>query len=79
MAPTPSAASPPTNTPRTSPAPPPGAPVLPTVPFDSLSGGRNYFCGVRSDGLSLLCWNTMDPTSAYPPKRIYTAKTFGTI
>ncbi|KAK1283329.1 putative serine/threonine-protein kinase-like protein CCR3 [Acorus calamus] len=53
----------------------PGSPVLPAVPFDSISGGRNFFCGVRSGGLSLLCWNTTDPTSAYRPKRIYSAKT----
>ncbi|KAK1285682.1 putative serine/threonine-protein kinase-like protein CCR3 [Acorus calamus] len=44
-------------------------PILPAVPFDSLSGGRNFFCGVRSGGLSLLCWSS----TTYAPKRIYNA------
>ncbi|KAK1322713.1 hypothetical protein QJS10_CPA02g00765 [Acorus calamus] len=78
-APTPSAASPPANPPKISPAPQPGSPILLAVPFDSLSGGRNYFCGVKFGGLSLLCSNTTDPIFAYPPKRIYTAKPFETV
>ncbi|KAL1559260.1 non-specific serine/threonine protein kinase [Salvia divinorum] len=41
-------------------------PILPTVSFDYLAGGRDTLCAVRSGGLSLLCWNT-----SFDPKRIY--------
>ncbi|KAG6415929.1 hypothetical protein SASPL_123348 [Salvia splendens] len=41
-------------------------PILPTVSFDYLAGGRDTLCAVRSGGLSLLCWNT-----SFAPKRIY--------
>ncbi|XP_047938586.1 putative serine/threonine-protein kinase-like protein CCR3 [Salvia hispanica] len=41
-------------------------PILPTVSFDYLAGGRDTLCAVRSGGLSLLCWNT-----TFAPKRIY--------
>ncbi|KAL1808981.1 hypothetical protein ACET3Z_025971 [Daucus carota] len=43
--------------------------VLPEVSFESISGGRNVFCGVRSGGYSLICWN-----STFVPKRIYYGK-----
>ncbi|CAH9069529.1 unnamed protein product [Cuscuta europaea] len=40
--------------------------VYPGVSFDSIAGGINLLCGVRSGGSSLLCWN-----STFSPKRIY--------
>ncbi|GER50963.1 receptor kinase-like protein [Striga asiatica] len=41
-------------------------PILPTISFDAVSGGRDTLCGLRSGGFSLLCWNT-----TFAPKRIY--------
>ncbi|KAL8050213.1 hypothetical protein ABFX02_06G068100 [Erythranthe guttata] len=41
-------------------------PILPTISFDAVAGGRDTLCGVRSGGSSLLCWNT-----TLNPKRIY--------
>lgn len=39
------------------------------VSFDSIAGGLDVVCGIRSGGYSLLCWNT---NSLFPtPKRIY--------
>ncbi|XP_077239187.1 CRINKLY4 related 3 [Tasmannia lanceolata] len=42
-------------------------PISPNVSFDSISGGRNFFCGLRSGGSPLLCWDT----GSFQPKRIY--------
>ncbi|KAI5408697.1 hypothetical protein KIW84_054509, partial [Lathyrus oleraceus] len=44
---------------------------LPNVSFQSISGGRSFFCGLRSNGLSLHCWDTRTPTSFLRPKRLY--------
>ncbi|KAK1365026.1 putative serine/threonine-protein kinase-like protein CCR3 [Heracleum sosnowskyi] len=43
--------------------------ILPETSFESIAGGRNIFCGVRSGGYSLICWN-----STFVPKRIYYSK-----
>ncbi|XP_052186957.1 putative serine/threonine-protein kinase-like protein CCR3 [Diospyros lotus] len=40
--------------------------IEPDISFDYIAGGRDSFCGVRSGGVSLLCWN-----SNFTPKRIY--------
>ncbi|RAL51292.1 hypothetical protein DM860_010794 [Cuscuta australis] len=40
--------------------------VYPGVSFESVAGGNNVLCGVRSGGFSLLCWN-----SRFRPKRLY--------
>ncbi|KAL5995592.1 hypothetical protein ACLOJK_025656 [Asimina triloba] len=45
------------------------APILPNVSFDSVSGGRGFFCGLRSGGLHLLCWSPS--ATGFQPKRIY--------
>ncbi|XP_075496772.1 putative serine/threonine-protein kinase-like protein CCR3 [Primulina tabacum] len=45
-------------------------PILPTTSFDAVAGGRDTFCGVRSGGFSLLCWN-----ATFSPKRIYGSTT----
>ncbi|CBI25475.3 unnamed protein product, partial [Vitis vinifera] len=34
--------------------------------FSSISGGRDFFCGLRSGGFALFCWNT-----SFVAKRIY--------
>ncbi|XP_059627972.1 putative serine/threonine-protein kinase-like protein CCR3 [Cornus florida] len=40
--------------------------VEPNISFESIAGGRDFFCGLRSGGFSLLCWN-----STFGAKRIY--------
>ncbi|CAI8596887.1 unnamed protein product [Vicia faba] len=45
--------------------------LLSNVSFQSISGGRSFFCGLRSNGLSLHCWDTTTPTSFLKPKRLY--------
>nr|DAD26218.1 TPA_asm: hypothetical protein HUJ06_027686 [Nelumbo nucifera] len=40
--------------------------VQPNISYTAISGGRNFFCGLRSGGNSLLCWDT-----GFVPKRIY--------
>ncbi|CAN1128999.1 Putative serine/threonine-protein kinase-like protein CCR3 [Linum perenne] len=50
--------------------------LSPNISFKSISGGQWFISGVRSDGYSLLCWNTFslnnDSTTAiFIPKRIY--------
>ncbi|KAJ1380747.1 Serine/threonine-protein kinase, active site [Sesbania bispinosa] len=45
-------------------------PVVPNVSFSSISGGRDYFCGLRSGNYSLHCWNT-NTTSSFQGKRLY--------
>jgi hypothetical protein len=43
-------------------------PILPNVSFSSISGGRRYFCGLRSGNYSLHCW---DISSSFQSKRLY--------
>ncbi|KHN36368.1 Putative serine/threonine-protein kinase-like protein CCR3 [Glycine soja] len=43
-------------------------PIAPNVSFSSISGGRNYFCGIRSSNSNLLCWNT---SSSFERRRLY--------
>ncbi|WJX38455.1 non-specific serine/threonine protein kinase [Trifolium repens] len=43
-------------------------PILPNVSFSSISGGRSYFCGLRSGNYSLHCWDTL---SSFQSKRLY--------
>ncbi|XVF46755.1 hypothetical protein PTKIN_Ptkin03bG0053900 [Pterospermum kingtungense] len=46
--------------------------VLPDVSFEAISGGRSFFCGLRSGGFSILCWDTTTLVySSFRPKRIY--------
>ncbi|GAB4831947.1 hypothetical protein Ancab_005963 [Ancistrocladus abbreviatus] len=45
-------------------------PIQPNISFDSIAGGRSFFCGLRSGGGSLLCWDTTS-NGTFPPKRIY--------
>ncbi|KAK7305403.1 hypothetical protein VNO77_43309 [Canavalia gladiata] len=49
--------------------------ILPNVSFDAISGGRNFFCGLRSGGLSLLCWDTNTPNASFCPKRVFHSET----
>ncbi|KAL2333415.1 hypothetical protein Fmac_014628 [Flemingia macrophylla] len=42
--------------------------IVPNVSFSSISGGRDYFCGLRSGNTTLHCWNT---TSSFERKRLY--------
>ncbi|KAK8921004.1 putative serine/threonine-protein kinase-like protein CCR3 [Platanthera zijinensis] len=47
-------------------------PVLPNISFSSVSGGRNFFCGLRSGGLSFFCWTVNNSSSFFlPVKRVY--------
>ncbi|KAA8549414.1 hypothetical protein F0562_001113 [Nyssa sinensis] len=41
--------------------------IEPNVSYESISGGRDFFCGLRSGGFSLLCWDT----ESFRAKRIY--------
>lgn len=47
--------------------------LLPQVSFEAISGGESFFCGLRTGGLSLHCWETDAGFSNYSfqPKRIY--------
>ncbi|KAF5744500.1 putative CRINKLY4 related 3 [Tripterygium wilfordii] len=47
--------------------------VQPKVSFESISGGFSFFCGLRSGGYSILCWDTTPTTFnlTFQPKRIY--------
>ncbi|OMO90416.1 Ribosomal protein S18 [Corchorus olitorius] len=46
--------------------------VYPNVSFEALSGGRSFFCGLRSGGFSIYCWETRSLLhSSFSPKRIY--------
>ncbi|KAA8539575.1 hypothetical protein F0562_026267 [Nyssa sinensis] len=40
--------------------------IHPHISFESIAGGRDVFCGLRSGSFILLCWN-----SAFVPKRLY--------
>ncbi|KAK6929480.1 Protein kinase domain [Dillenia turbinata] len=50
--------------------------VLPNVSFESISGGDSVFCGLRSGGYSLQCWNTSNSSSSFPQRRVYYNDTF---
>ncbi|KAM5583221.1 putative serine/threonine-protein kinase-like protein CCR3 [Rosa sericea] len=43
--------------------------VQPSVSFEAISGGKTFFCGLRSGGFSLLCWDTS--SVSFNPRRIY--------
>ncbi|XP_057429944.1 putative serine/threonine-protein kinase-like protein CCR3 [Lotus japonicus] len=43
--------------------------VVPNVSFSSISGGRSFFCGLRSGNHSLHLWDTA--TSSFQRKRLY--------
>ncbi|XP_010689641.2 putative serine/threonine-protein kinase-like protein CCR3 [Beta vulgaris subsp. vulgaris] len=47
--------------------------IQPNISYDSIVGGESFFCGLRSGGSSLLCWDTNITTnsSTFTPKRIY--------
>ncbi|TKY47157.1 putative serine/threonine-protein kinase protein CCR3 [Spatholobus suberectus] len=45
--------------------------TLPNVSFQAISGGRSFFCGLRSGGRSLHCWDTDAPNAAFRPKRVF--------
>ncbi|KAL5732849.1 hypothetical protein ACOSQ2_032541 [Xanthoceras sorbifolium] len=46
--------------------------VEPNTSFSQISGGRSFFCGIRSGGYSLLCWEpNFSQNSSFVPKRIY--------
>ncbi|KAM3701434.1 hypothetical protein ACB098_05G171600 [Castanea mollissima] len=46
--------------------------VQPNISFQAISGGCGFFCGLRSDGFSILCWDTTTSSnSTFKPKRIY--------
>ncbi|XP_020215372.1 putative serine/threonine-protein kinase-like protein CCR3 [Cajanus cajan] len=45
--------------------------TLPNVSFQSISGGRSFFCGLRSGGRSLHCWDTAVPAAELHPKRVF--------
>ncbi|KAK9279824.1 hypothetical protein L1049_013506 [Liquidambar formosana] len=49
--------------------------ILPNISFESISGGRTFFCGLRSGGLSLLCWDTGYTNTSFRAKRIYNSDT----
>nr|BAO45865.1 serine/threonine-protein kinase [Acacia mangium] len=48
-------------------------PVTPNISFSSISGGRSYFCGLRSGNFSLLCWDPVssNSTESFQEKRLY--------
>ncbi|KAK9742349.1 hypothetical protein RND81_03G166000 [Saponaria officinalis] len=46
--------------------------IQPNISYDLISGGQNFFCGLRSGGQSLICWDT----NKFIPKRIYYNKKF---
>ncbi|KAK7305878.1 hypothetical protein VNO77_43790 [Canavalia gladiata] len=45
--------------------------VVPDANFSSISGGREYFCGLRSDNSYLYCWSWNTTTSSFQSKRLY--------
>ncbi|KAK7333226.1 hypothetical protein VNO80_29991 [Phaseolus coccineus] len=45
--------------------------TLPNASFESISGGRSFFCGLRSGGWSLHCWDTAAADGAFCPKRVF--------
>ncbi|XP_023523297.1 putative serine/threonine-protein kinase-like protein CCR3 [Cucurbita pepo subsp. pepo] len=47
--------------------------VLPHVSFEAISGGQRFFCGLRTGGFSLHCWET---DAGFQPKRVYHSTAF---
>lgn len=45
--------------------------IQPNISYDAIAGGGTFFCGLRSGGTSLLCWDTTTNSSTFTPKRIY--------
>ncbi|KAM1205155.1 hypothetical protein ACFX2G_006091 [Malus domestica] len=46
--------------------------VQPNISFQSISGGKSFFCGLRSGGFALLCWETsLSSSNRFRPKLIY--------
>ena len=45
--------------------------IEPHFSFSAVSGGRNIFCGLRSSGDILICWEFDSTTAAFPWRRIY--------
>uniref|UniRef100_A0A803M3T7 non-specific serine/threonine protein kinase n=2 Tax=Chenopodium quinoa TaxID=63459 RepID=A0A803M3T7_CHEQI len=48
--------------------------IQPNISYAAIAGGGSFFCGLRSGGTSLLCWDTTTITvnsSTFTPKRIY--------
>ncbi|CAN0909702.1 Putative serine/threonine-protein kinase-like protein CCR3 [Linum grandiflorum] len=48
----------------------------PNISFTSISGGRDFVCGIRFGGYNLLCWNTFSPNNnddsdIFIPKRVF--------
>uniref|UniRef100_A0A7N0UAE7 non-specific serine/threonine protein kinase n=1 Tax=Kalanchoe fedtschenkoi TaxID=63787 RepID=A0A7N0UAE7_KALFE len=43
--------------------------VAPNVSFSSIAGGESSFCGIRSGGYSLLCWNAA--SANFTVRRVY--------
>ncbi|KAK9683530.1 hypothetical protein RND81_10G148200 [Saponaria officinalis] len=41
--------------------------ILPKISYETISGGRNFFCGLSSGGTNLFCWDTIN----FSPKRVY--------
>ncbi|GAB4827596.1 hypothetical protein Ancab_034479 [Ancistrocladus abbreviatus] len=48
-------------------------PIQPNISYDSVVGGRSFFCGLRSGGVSLLCWGATT-NCPFQPKRIYQSR-----
>ncbi|QCD77999.1 Protein kinase [Vigna unguiculata] len=45
--------------------------TLPNSSFEAISGGRSFFCGLRSGGRSLHCWDTAAADGSLCPKRVF--------
>ncbi|CAL0317632.1 unnamed protein product [Lupinus luteus] len=45
--------------------------IVPNVSFSAISGGRKYFCGLRSGNYSLLCWDTVSSNVTFESRRLY--------
>ncbi|KGN50657.1 putative serine/threonine-protein kinase-like protein CCR3 [Cucumis sativus] len=45
--------------------------IEPGISFSAVSGGRNTFCGIRSGGYTILCWNFNLTTAAFTRRRLY--------
>ncbi|KAG1371574.1 Serine/threonine-protein kinase-like protein CCR3 [Cocos nucifera] len=46
--------------------------IPPSVSFDSVSGGRDFLCGLRSGGDAFFCWDASNASSTgLRPKRVY--------
>lgn len=45
--------------------------LLPNVSFVSISGGKDFLCGLRSGGISLICWGLTRENPS--PRRLYRA------